>query len=183
MLGAAHMLSFDILSAAIKGSASNPTSTIVRRSAVILRFEKFLQANRRWPVSYDNICAALGVSGRSLRAHCHDLLGVSPMAYVRRKRLRMARAALLRADPATASVTRIAIKFGFSELGRFSVELPRDVRRAAFGDAQADTETDAEGNQQLYPVSTPSARCWSEWQDLNLRPSRPERGAQRVIID
>ena len=134
MLGAAHMLSFDILSAAIKGSASNPTSTIVRRSAVILRFEKFLQANRRWPVSYDNICAALGVSGRSLRAHCHDLLGVSPMAYVRRKRLRMARAALLRADPATASVTRIAIKFGFSELGRFSVNY-----RATFGELPSAT--------------------------------------------
>jgi hypothetical protein len=22
-----------------------------------------------------------------------------------------------------------------------------------------------------------SAKCWSEWQDLNLRPPRPERGA------
>lgn len=48
---------------------------------------------------------------------------MSPMLYVRRRRMRMARAVLLRADPATATatVTRIATRFGFLELGRFSV--------------------------------------------------------------
>src|SRR5262245_52688715 len=25
------------------------------------------------------------------------------------------------------------------------------------------------------------AKCWSEWQDLNLRPPRPERGALQVL--
>jgi hypothetical protein len=25
-----------------------------------------------------------------------------------------------------------------------------------------------------------SAKCWSEWQDLNLRPPRPKRGALRT---
>ena len=128
------MLSFDILSAAAKEFAPHPNSTVVRRSAVILRFEKFLQANRHWPVSYVDICAAIGVSERTLRNHCQELLGVRPMLYVRRKRLRMARAALLRADPATASVTRIAIKFGFSELGRFSAEY-----RKMFGELPSTT--------------------------------------------
>src|SRR5712672_2156067 len=33
---------------------------------------------------------------------------------------------------------------------------------------------------QSVPVSILiSAKCWSEWQDLNLRPPRPERGALR----
>lgn len=128
------MLSFDILSAASKALASQPNPTLSRRSAIIVRFEKFLQANRHWPVSYVNICAALGVSERTLRAHCQELLGMRPMLYVRRKRLRMARAALLRADPATASVTRIAIGFGFLELGRFSVSY-----RAMFGELPSAT--------------------------------------------
>ena len=128
------MLSFDILSAASKELAAHPNATLRRRSAVILRFEKFLQANRHWPVSYVNICAILGVSERTLRAHCHELLGVRPMLYVRRKRMRMVRAALLRADPATASVTRIATKFGFLELGRFAVSY-----RTMFGELPSAT--------------------------------------------
>ena len=66
---------------------------------MILRFERFLQANRHWPVSYVNICEAIGVPERTLRAHCQELLGVRPMLYVRLRRMRMARAALLRADP------------------------------------------------------------------------------------
>ena len=115
------MLPFDVLSAAAMALPSPPNATVIRHSKVILRFEKFLQANRRWPVSYLKICAAIGVPERTLRAHCQELLGVRPMLYVRRKQMRMARVALLRADPATATVTGIATKFGFSELGRFSV--------------------------------------------------------------
>jgi hypothetical protein len=28
-----------------------------------------------------------------------------------------------------------------------------------------------------YVSGPDTAKCWSEWQDLNLRPPRPERGA------
>src|SRR5262249_33341764 len=31
--------------------------------------------------------------------------------------------------------------------------------------------------QSVPPTIEISAKCWSEWQDLNLRPPRPERGA------
>jgi hypothetical protein len=32
---------------------------------------------------------------------------------------------------------------------------------------------------EVVPDGTDNlAKCWSEWQDLNLRPPRPERGAQ-----
>jgi hypothetical protein len=34
--------------------------------------------------------------------------------------------------------------------------------------------------QPVTVRSLESAKCWSEWQDLNLRPPRPERGARRV---
>jgi transcriptional regulator GlxA family with amidase domain len=128
LLGVVRMLPFDVLSAAAKGLTSHPNATVVRRSGVIVRFEKFLQANRQWPVGYGEICAAIGVSQRTLRAHCRELLGVSPMLYVRRRRMRMARAALLRADPATATVTRIAAGFGFLEFGRFSVSYKKTFR-------------------------------------------------------
>ena len=32
----------------------------------------------------------------------------------------------------------------------------------------------------LLPLSSKSAKGWSEWQDLNLRPPRPERGARHL---
>ena len=128
------MLPFDILSAAAKGLTSPSSATLSRRSAIIVRFEKFLLANRHWPVSYVNICATVGVSERTLRAHCQELLGVRPMLYVRLRRMRMARAALLRADPAVTTVTRVAARFGFSELGRFSVEY-----RKMFGEPPSTT--------------------------------------------
>src|SRR5215469_15163091 len=31
--------------------------------------------------------------------------------------------------------------------------------------------------QVVADFASKSAKCWSEWQDLNLRPPRPERGA------
>ena len=41
------------------------------------------------------------------------------------------------------------------------------------------------GCYETVPQSVPvrfrhSAKCWSEWQDLNLRPPRPERGGRRL---
>ena len=40
-----------------------------------------------------------------------------------------------------------------------------------------------QGARVLSPISGPASRDllknWSEWQDLNLRPPRPERGALR----
>jgi hypothetical protein len=49
----------------------------------------------------------------------------------------------------------------------------------------ADNSNDARAacaSDETVPQSVPvdvwiSAKCWSEWQDLNLRPPRPERGA------
>src|SRR3984893_2689336 len=32
--------------------------------------------------------------------------------------------------------------------------------------------------QVVADFGSKSAKCWSEWQDLNLRPPRPERGAR-----
>ena len=35
---------------------------------------------------------------------------------------------------------------------------------------------------EVVPDATDDlAKCWSEWQDLNLRPPRPERGGRSII--
>jgi AraC-like DNA-binding protein len=68
------------------------------------------------------ICAAIAVSGRTLRTCCHEHLGMGPIRYLWLRRMHLARRALVRAAPAAMTVTEIATDHGFWELGRFSVE-------------------------------------------------------------
>ncbi len=49
-------------------------------------------------------------------------MGMSPTQYLWLRRMHKARAALLAAQPDTATVTDIAMAHGFWELGRFAVQ-------------------------------------------------------------
>jgi len=105
--------------------------TAARRHAEILaRLEDLLAANRDRPLYLAEICATTGVSERTLRVCCHEHLGMGPVRYLWLRRMHLARAALIRADPASATVTSIATDHGFWELGRFSVEY-----RTLFGES------------------------------------------------
>ena len=97
-----------------------------RHAGIIARLEDLLAANHDRPLYLAEICATTGVSERTLRVCCHEHLGMGPVRY----RMHLARAALVRADPASATVTSIATDHGFWELGRFSVEY-----RTLFGES------------------------------------------------
>ena len=105
-------------------------SGVHQHSKVIARFEDFLATRRYEPVYLTEICAAIGASERTLRTCCHEHLGMGPIHYLWLRRMHLARHALRHADPSAVTVTRIAIDYGFWELGRFSVEY-----RALFGES------------------------------------------------
>jgi AraC-like DNA-binding protein len=88
--------------------------------ALLERFEKLLETPSG-PMSLSDICAALQTSERTLRYCCKHYLGMSPIRYLRLRRMHLARRALMLATPATATVTEIATQYGFTELGRFAV--------------------------------------------------------------
>lgn len=90
-------------------------------TAIINRFEEVLAANCDRPMYLADICTAVGASERTLRASCEERLGMGPIRYLWLRRMHLARRTLLGADPATATVTQIAMDHGFWELGRFSV--------------------------------------------------------------
>jgi AraC-like DNA-binding protein len=92
-----------------------------QHTAIINRFEEVLARNCDRPMHLAEICAAVGVNERTLRASCEEHLGMGPIRYLWLRRMHLARRALLRADPAKATVTQIATDHGFWELGRFSV--------------------------------------------------------------
>ena len=107
--------------ACIARGAPQDTAASVRHSEVIPRFEAVLGANPDTALYMPDVCASIGVPGRLLRACCAELLGMGPKQYLHLRRMHLAHAALLRADPEVDTVTEIATRYGFWELGRFSV--------------------------------------------------------------
>jgi AraC-like DNA-binding protein len=115
----------------ISGGESAETSSAHHRHAVIMRrLEEVLEASPDRTFYAADLCAAAGVSERTLLACCQEHLGMGPKRYLLLRRMHLARRALLMADPATVTVTEIATNYGFWELGRFSV-----AYRSLFGES------------------------------------------------
>ena len=104
-----------------EGAAAAMTTGGRRHDTIVARFEEFLEANPDTPLYLTEICAAIGVAERTLRVACEEHLGMGPIRYLSLRRIHFVRRALLRADPSTATVTRLATDHGFWKLGRFSV--------------------------------------------------------------
>ncbi len=109
----------DCLSASKEVQADRTT---LRRKIIIARLEEYLMANYDRPIYLADLCTAVGVSGRTLRLACMKQLGVGPNRFLWLRRIHLARRALIAADAAKETVTKIATEYGFWELGRFSVE-------------------------------------------------------------
>jgi AraC-like DNA-binding protein len=117
-----------------KGTAVAPTTGCRQHDAIVTRFEEFLAANPDRPLYLTEICAAIGVAERTLRACCEEHLGMGPIRFLTLRRMHLVRRALLRTDPSKATVTRTVTDHGFWELGRFSV-----AYRALFGESPSET--------------------------------------------
>jgi AraC-like DNA-binding protein len=93
-----------------------------------------LEANPDRPLYLTEMCAAMGVAERTLRAACQEHLGMGPIRFLTLRRMHLVRQALLRADSSNATVTCVVTDYGFWELGRFSV-----AYRALFGESPSET--------------------------------------------
>ncbi len=112
-------------------------------SRVMRRLEELLEVKKDEPLYIPEICAAVGIGERSLRAYSQEHLGMSPRRYLWLRRMNMAQRALVRADRRTTTVTDIATQFGFGELGRFAVSY-----RVLFGEPPSATL----GRRQGHPL-------------------------------
>ena len=92
-----------------------------RHQQIMWRFKEWIEANIERPIYLPELCKALNVSSRTLTRCCEEYLGMSPMKYLWLRRMNQARKGL-QSDHAPASVTEIAMKFGFWHLGRFANE-------------------------------------------------------------
>jgi AraC-like DNA-binding protein len=92
-----------------------------RRQRVIARFEALIEANPDRALFLTEVCEAIGVTERTFRNCCHQDLGMTPTRYLLLRRLHQAHWTLRISDPASATVTEVATRYGFWGLSRFSM--------------------------------------------------------------
>jgi AraC-like DNA-binding protein len=89
------------------------------RSAILAA--EYIEAHADRAIALEDLSRAAGVSGRALQLSFRQYYGLSPMEFLQRVRLGKVREELERTEPESGiTVTRIALKWGFSHLGRFS---------------------------------------------------------------
>lgn len=104
----------------------NHTFTKTRRSNVLPRHvrttQAYMHAHVHEPICVEQLAQISGVSVRGLYAAFKEFLGISPMQYLRDLRMERARTDLI---SGAASVASVALRWGFTHLGRFSSEYQR----------------------------------------------------------
>ena len=117
-----------------EGVVATTKSGNLRHRTIIARFEEFLEAHPNKPLYLIDVCSFVGAAERTLRCACEEQLGMGPIRYLTLRRMYLARRALTREIPFTATVTQIATDNGFYELGRFAV-----AYRKLFGETPSES--------------------------------------------
>jgi AraC-like DNA-binding protein len=135
---AAHGLEQQLIHALVEclsaGPAHETAPATLRHQDIVVRFEGLLEAQPERNLPIGEICAALGVSERTLRGVCAEQLGISPTSYLRLRRMHSVHDTLRSGAPEAASVSEVARRYGFGHLGRFSADY-----RALFGELPSAT--------------------------------------------
>lgn len=115
-----------------QGDRAAPDGPMLSHERAVRRAEDALADKLDTPIYVADLCNAAGVSERTLRNAFQSLYGMSPIRFLQLRRLHQVRRAL-RSD-AQASVTEVALRYGFGNLGRFAVEY-----RQLFGESPSRT--------------------------------------------
>jgi transcriptional regulator GlxA family with amidase domain len=90
------------------------------RPAAIRTAIDIMEAEPQTPLTIYALAARCHVSVRTLQEGFQRHVGVPPMAYLRKVRLRRAHDDLCAADPSAQTVASIARSWGFAHMGRFA---------------------------------------------------------------
>ena len=101
--------------------------------SAVRRAEEYIDQNWNKPIRIDELVAITGIGARSLFSAFKRIHGQSPIAFAKMVRLKNAKKMLESADP-KVSVTGIAFKCGFGNLGHFAADYKR-----AFGEIPSET--------------------------------------------
>jgi AraC-like DNA-binding protein len=128
------------------GQQSRDRAAPGRQRRIVARLERALRERPEEMLSLSALCAEVGVAQRTLNLACEEFLGQSAMRFARGRRLDHVRQCLLMADPPTTSVTDVAMRYGFWELGRFA-----QAYRLRFGEHPSKTLRRGAAPAELHP--------------------------------
>jgi AraC-like DNA-binding protein len=135
---AARGLEQELIEALVECLSGQPADSDVvlakRYADTAMQFEEALRDRLETSASLAEICASLSVRDRTLRAYCHRQLDMGPNRYLRLRRMQLVRRTLRSADSDAVTVSQVARRYGFRELGRFSNEY-----RSSFGELPSAT--------------------------------------------
>lgn len=100
----------------------------------IRRAEEYIEQSLCQPFSLADLSAAAGINIRSLSRKFQERFGMSPMAFVKRRRLEKVRDELRAFDPEDVTVNTIALQYGFHHLSQFAKDY-----KEAFGEYPSGT--------------------------------------------
>jgi len=89
--------------------------------AQIAHVEDYMFANLINPVSRARLAEIAGVSVRSLSRAFVKRHGVGPMRFLKERRMEAVRMELINASPENTKISDVALQYGFTELGKFSL--------------------------------------------------------------
>lgn len=105
-----------------------------RRSSIVEEAEAFMITNLDQPLTLEDICQAAKTSKSALSYGFQDIFGISPIVFLKIRRLHGVRRALKISHPDTTTVLGTAKHFGFWHMGHFS----RDYKHM-FGESPSET--------------------------------------------
>jgi AraC-like DNA-binding protein len=133
---AAHGLEQQLIHALIECLSGGPLAEEIpaacRHRGILAGFEDLLRTEP-FP-SVTEICVALGVSERLLRACCSEHLRMGLSHFLRLRRMQQVHRALRGGNTDTARVSDVAERYGFRDLGRFASDY-----RALYGELPSAT--------------------------------------------
>src|SRR5882672_4570379 len=113
-----------VASSGSAGQLSGVRPPRIGRARALARVTALLNADGTYLLRLADLCRLAEVSERTLRTIFLESFGMPPGRYLRARKLRAIRAALICADPRFETVSKIAAQFGMSDLGRMA----RDYR-------------------------------------------------------
>ncbi|MCK1445671.1 MULTISPECIES: helix-turn-helix domain-containing protein [unclassified Bradyrhizobium] len=105
-----------------------------RYQGIVVRFDELIRTNLGKLNHVSDVSAAMGVTQRTLVRAIRTVHGTTPSYRLRMLRLTEARDALMLVKARTETVTDVAMRLGFVQLGRFAADY-----RGAFGESPSDT--------------------------------------------
>jgi AraC-like DNA-binding protein len=132
--GLEQALTHSMVACLSTAEASEDVSAKRRHERIMRRVHTVIEQHSGDAIFLADLCAIAGVSERTLRVCCYESWGMGPKRYLLRRRMNLARQALRQAEAAETSVTEVATRYGFWQLGRFSVEY-----KALYGETPSTT--------------------------------------------